>query len=234
MQIVPGQRPGDQVGDQHGNGELPQQQPHDIPDARAEHLADADFLGAAAGGEGGQAEQAQAGDGNGDQHKDAEHRALAFVHLIELAEAVIQEAALDGADGREGPPGLVDEGQGLRDAVRAQPDRKLHGHFRDVNEDRRLDGLARAIDLGVRQDPHDPDMVVVEQDGLAHGVLRREAQTARPGFIDQDIATLIQGIAFHGEEAAELIIATRSGQSASGDQLYAIESWDSRDRCRWY
>ena len=58
---------------------------------RAEDLADADLPGAAAGGEGGQPEQPQAGDENGEPHEDAEHLALAFVGLVQLAKIVIQE-----------------------------------------------------------------------------------------------------------------------------------------------
>ena len=43
-------------------GELPGEQPHDVAGAGAEHLPDADLLGAPLGGEGGEAEQAEAGD----------------------------------------------------------------------------------------------------------------------------------------------------------------------------
>ena len=111
MQVIPGQRPGDQVGDQHRNGELPQQQEHHIADARPEHLADADFLGAAPGGEGGQTEQAHAGDEDGDGDKDREHLSLLVVGAVELFETVIEEAVRHRNVGHEGARHALDIGQ---------------------------------------------------------------------------------------------------------------------------
>ena len=55
-----------------------QQQDH-VAGASAEHLADADLPGAAPGGEGGQAEQPQAGDEDGDADENREDLALPLV-----------------------------------------------------------------------------------------------------------------------------------------------------------
>src|SRR3546814_19329229 len=70
----PGDRPGDEVGYDDGLGELPGEQPHDVAAAGAHHLADADLLSPALGGEGGEAEQAEAGDDHRPQGKSREGR----------------------------------------------------------------------------------------------------------------------------------------------------------------
>src|SRR3984885_3086384 len=119
-QVVPGKRPGDEVGDQCRNRKLPQQQQHDVAGAASKHLADTDFLGAAAGGEGRQTEQAEAGDEYGDADENAKHLTLPFVVAVEALETVIQEVPVHGRDGREGVPGLIDEIQGLRDHAGTQ------------------------------------------------------------------------------------------------------------------
>src|SRR3546814_8314709 len=54
----PGDRPRDEVGDDHRLGELPGEKAHDVARAGAHHLADADLLRPALGGERREAEKA--------------------------------------------------------------------------------------------------------------------------------------------------------------------------------
>ena len=108
MQVVPGHRPGDGIGNQHRNGELPKQQAYDIPRAGAEHLADADFLGTALCGERGQAVEPEAGDEDGNAHKHREHAAALLVRSEELGEFVAEEDPLDRGIGCEAMPLAID------------------------------------------------------------------------------------------------------------------------------
>src|SRR6266705_3575392 len=66
VQIIVGHWPRDYIGNQHRNGELPQQEPHDIARASSEHFAEANLLGATLDGEGGNAEETETSDQDGD------------------------------------------------------------------------------------------------------------------------------------------------------------------------
>ena len=88
VQIIVGDGPRDGIGDQHGKGELPQQQSNHVPRARPEHFADADLLGAAFGGERREAEKAKSGDQDGDADKQSEHNPLCFVRLEQVVEGI--------------------------------------------------------------------------------------------------------------------------------------------------
>ena len=84
MQIVPGDGPRDQVREQHRDGKLPEQEDDHVAVAGTERLANADLLGAPVGGESSQAEEAQAGDKDGDGDENRENLALSFVTSVEL------------------------------------------------------------------------------------------------------------------------------------------------------
>src|SRR6516162_2584936 len=102
VQIVPGDGPGDQVCDENGNRELPEQQDDHVAVAGAEHLADTNLLGAAASGKGGQAEKAQTGDEDGDGYEDRENLALPLVALVEPLITVAQQRVRNGNTVNEG------------------------------------------------------------------------------------------------------------------------------------
>ena len=92
----PGDRPGDQIGDDHRLGELPGEQPDDVADAGAEHLPDADLLGPPLGGEGGEAEQAEAADDHRQQAKAAKVCARASSASYSSATMSSLNSALNG------------------------------------------------------------------------------------------------------------------------------------------
>ena len=75
----------------HGLRELPGEQPDDVADAGAEHLADADLLGPPLGGEGGEAEQAEAGDDHGEDREAGEDLGARGFRLVELDDDVLAE-----------------------------------------------------------------------------------------------------------------------------------------------
>src|ERR1700680_2330332 len=76
VEIIISDGPGDRIGNQHRDGELPKQEPYDVTCARPEYFADADLLGAALGGERGNAEEAETGDQNGNPDEKADHPTL--------------------------------------------------------------------------------------------------------------------------------------------------------------
>ena len=165
MQVIPGDGPGDQVGGQNGNGELPQQQEHHIADAGAEHLADADFLGAAARGESGQTEQAHAGNDNGDGDKDREHLPLFLVGAVKPLEAVIQETVRHGDIGQEGVRGPLDKGHRFGGVAGLDADGEGLRLVGGIDIDHRAGGGARAFDQGVGRDPDHLHARLAEDEG---------------------------------------------------------------------
>lgn len=101
MKIVVSDGPRDHIGDQYGDGELPQQQSYDVGVPSAKDLPDADLFGAALGSEGGEAKQPKTGDEDGNPDEEAEHLTLSFVGFELALEAVVQEESLKGGSRNE-------------------------------------------------------------------------------------------------------------------------------------
>ena len=77
-------------------GKLPDQQPHDVARPGAQHLADADLLGAPLGGEGGKAEQAEAADHHREDREGGEWLGPRFVRIVESRMMSSLNLALNG------------------------------------------------------------------------------------------------------------------------------------------
>src|SRR4051812_48791468 len=190
LQIVPGDRPGDGVGDQDRGRELPQQQQDHIPHPGAEYFADADLPGAAADREGSEPEQSQAGDEDGDTHEYAEHLALTLIGLIQLAEIVFQEVSLHRLCRRETVPGPVYERKGLWYGVGPEADHGSRHQFRIVEIDRGLGGLARTAELRVGKHANDIQVPLSEDDALTDCLLWRKTEPGGCGLVYQDIMSV--------------------------------------------
>src|SRR5580692_10530456 len=206
MQVVAGEWPGDEVGDQHRNRNLSQKQQHDVASAGPEYLANADLLGAAAGREGGEAKQAQAGDEYRDADENTENLTLSLILPVHHVEAVVQEIAVDGRYRRKVVPALVDEGEGLRDHVGAKSHRDRHGGFRIIDVVSRLHRFERPAELGVSEHANDVHGVVVIENALADGLLWGQAEPPGGQFIDENVVARICRIATRKVPRTDLIL----------------------------
>lgn len=91
----PGNRPGNDIGDHDRLAELPDKQAYDVAGSRAEHLADADFLGPALRGESRQPEQSQAADDHGEQRESGKDFRASIFGLVEIAHDVVTELGFE-------------------------------------------------------------------------------------------------------------------------------------------
>ena len=183
------------IGDDHRLGELPGEQPDDVAGARAEHLPDPDLLGAPLGGEGGEAEQAEAGDDHREGREAGEHPGLRGLLLVELGDLVLAEHAVERNVGREPAPGLLDPlHRALRigGVVAKQEDA---GIVRLPREHDRIDRLADRAEARIPDNADDPgrdhSIFLLDEgdlDQLADRVGRvAEAEPPRRKLVDHDI-----------------------------------------------
>ncbi len=171
-----------------GPAELPHEQLNDVASPRAEHLADADFLGPPLRGERGESEQAEAADDHREQREGREDLRPRILLLVQLADDVLAELGVERhfvgdllplpLDRRPSPsPGSPL----IADDHPAGPGVTLWNIIGSIGV--RTDAEARVADDADDGDVHDPG-VVREQlapDDLADRILRRfEAQLAAP------------------------------------------------------
>src|SRR5690606_6205587 len=91
--------------------EITRQQPDDTPHAATHHLAHADLLDAALRVEGGQAEQAKAGNDNRKPGEGREQLSEPPVVLVQGFEVVAEETPAQGKVGNHALPDAVDVGE---------------------------------------------------------------------------------------------------------------------------
>ena len=146
----PRNRPGDEVGEQHRPAELPEKQRKDLARVRAQRLADPDLLGSPLRRRKGQADEAKAGEENGEAGKNREELRVALEATVQLLDMFANEGTLNLPLVTGRPPEPIDLRQRLRYLAAGELDRdqpELAGGFGEVESgiDRRFDGVESEI-----------------------------------------------------------------------------------------
>src|SRR6185312_5606763 len=170
MHHPPGQRNGDEQGEEHEVREVAGKQDDEALRAGAEDFADADLFSPLQYVVGGEAEETETGDQDGDGREEAEDLAEAGVGLVLLVERFVEEEIVERVVWKMAFPAAFYRGNGSVKIGAVEFDGIIAADIGYIQEEHRVDGFLQSLVVIICGDADDMQGVAAAYQLFTKGI----------------------------------------------------------------